>query len=198
VTFVGKFKQLSRVHAPKREFWGAFDSVPLIEWLNRKGRPAKDPVEQLIQLNGQLGTPLRDVAGEIRSLVGRYVRGAAVAKAPSVGEITIYKWEVAWHVVGRMHKAQGQALIRLLHLAEQGLLSHIRQCAWKECRLWFFAKFEHQHFHSGRCQQRAAKSSPEFLEKHKNYMKRLRRQKKLLEARELERLKIKPQKRRGK
>lgn len=186
------------MHATKREFWGAFDSVPLIEWLNRNGRPAKDPVEQLIRLNGELRTPLRDVAGEIRALVGRHVSKSKVAKAPSVGEITIHKWEVSWHVVGRMHKAQGQALIRLLHLAEQGLLSHIRQCAWKECRLWFFAKFEHQHFHSGRCQQRSAKSTPEFLTKHKNYMRRLRRQMKLREAKELELSKTKSTKKRPK
>ena len=60
-----------------------------------------------------------DTINALRALVGRHVSKSKVAKAPSVGEITIHKWEVSWHVVGRMHKAQGQALIRLLHLIER-------------------------------------------------------------------------------
>jgi hypothetical protein len=198
---VGRFKQLSRVHAPKREFWGAFDSVPLIEWLNQKGRPARDPVEKLLQLHGQLGAPLRNVPREIQSFVSRLVSDLKLAVAPTVSDVAVGRWQVTWRPawpLNKMRPLQGLALVKLLHLADQGLLSHIRQCGWKECGQWFFAKFDHQHFHSGRCRQRAAKSTPEFLQKHKDYMRRLRRQKKLLEARELERLKIKPLKRRTK
>ena len=166
----------SHVHKNARDFWGAFESVALCEWLNRKkkDRGTPDPVEKLILLNEQLNTPLRDVAGEIRSLVARVVSKYAVASAPVVGDISVHGWEVSWRVVGRLPMAQGLALLRVVQLAEKGMLSHVRRCGWKECNKWFFQKVSHQNFHSNHCQQRANKSTEQWKKKHREYMKQMR------------------------
>lgn len=63
------------------------------------------------------------------------------------------------------------AIIQIIDLAREGLLSRIRRCP---CRGWFFAKFSHQRFCCTRCQQAYFRSSPEYREKRKKYMKDLR------------------------
>jgi hypothetical protein len=176
---MGSAKHQSHVHA--REYWGELDAGPLCEWLNRKYRPAGDPIEKLIRLNGELATPLRDVVGEIRSMVGKLVRKSKLAVAPVVGDVTTELWTVSWNLVGKMPPAQGLAFVKLLHLADKGLLDRVRKCAWEKCSRWYYARFEHQGFCSTRCQQQAARSTPAWREKRKDYMRRLRRVKKLQE-----------------
>jgi hypothetical protein len=172
-------RQQSHVHA--REYWGEFDAGPLCEWLNRKGRPAGDPIEKLIRLNGEIATPLRDVAEEIRSVVGELVRKSTLAVAPVVGDVTTKAWAVSWRLVGNMLPMQGLALVKLLHLADKGLLDRVRQCAW--CSRWFYARFEHHRFctlirGTKSCEQQSARSSPAWKKKRRDYMQRLRRTKK--------------------
>lgn len=179
---MGTVRRQSHVHA--REYWGEFDAAPLLQWLNRKGRPPGDPIEKLIVLNQHPRTPPRDVAREIKTIVSRLVRRSKLAIAPAVGDVTIMGWSVAWHPVGNMAPLQALALIRVLQLAEKGLLGSVRQCVWSECERWFFARFKHQVHCSTRCQQRDAKAKPEFKAARREYMRRLRRQKKLREMRE--------------
>jgi hypothetical protein len=193
VLYMGKSRPLSHVH--EREYWGELDAGPLCQWLNRKDRPAKEPIEKLVRLNSELGTPMRDVAREIQSIVGALVRRFKVAVAPVVRSVTTQSWEISWGLVGKMAPAQGLALVKVLHLADKGLLMRVRKCAWQECGRWYFARFQHQEFCSGRCQQRAARSTQEWKDKRKAYMKRLRRETKL---REQKWLRISEAKRKGK
>jgi hypothetical protein len=176
---MGMSKTQSHVHA--LEYWGELDAGPLCQWLSRKDRPAGDPIEKMVQLNSKLATPLRDVPSEIRSLVAKLVRKSKLAVAPVVGDVTTESWTVSWNLVGNMAPAQGLALVKLLHLADKGLLMRVRKCAWQECLRWYFARFEHQEFCSTRCQQQAARSTHAWKEKRKDYMRRLRRAKKLQE-----------------
>jgi hypothetical protein len=170
-------KALSHVHA--RSYWGEMDASPLIAWLNSKRRPAGDPVEKLIEMNGSL---LIDVTPEdIRSYLERLVRVTKLAVAPAVAGIDPGRWEVDWRMVGSMDPDQGLALVKLLHLADKGLIDRIRKCRKKSCSRWFYAKFEHQRFHSERCQQETFKADLSWKKKRREYMKRLRADRRLQE-----------------
>jgi hypothetical protein len=169
-------KRQSHVHA--REYWGELDAAPLCEWLNAKNRPASDPVEKLLRLSGERDTPLRAVVRETRDGVSALVRKYKIAVAPVVGDVRDGEWEVHWRLVGKMPPKQGLAFIKLLHLADKGLLARVRQCARKECARWYFARFEHQGFCSSRCQQLNAKSAESWKAKRREYMRQLRATKK--------------------
>jgi hypothetical protein len=79
-----------------------------------------------------------------------------------------------------MSRAQALALYNLLQLAEQGLLDRVRQCARQECRKWFFARFATQKFDDKECQLAAYHSDPQWKQYRREYMKKLRRDEKVL------------------
>jgi hypothetical protein len=176
--------RLRHVHA--REFWGEGDGQILTAWLNRKNRPAGDPVEKLVRLLSGPVDPLRDVRREIGNIVRLSVRQSGFAMSPAVSVTATGEWSVKWILLGSMKPEHGLAFIKLLRLAEDGLLARVRQCAWQECRRWHFQRFTHQVFCTSRCQQRAAHSTPQWKAARRIYMRRLRRQIKNRERKELE------------
>jgi hypothetical protein len=178
-------KQRSHVHA-SRSYWGEFDAGQVVDWLNSKTRPAGDPVEKLIRLNAQLpgfDSKMRPIERELRSFFSALVGKSKLAVAPVLKDIAPNHWTVQWGPVGRMYSLQALAVIKLLHLADKGLLGRVRACGRKECGEWFYAKFAHQRFHSERCQQEAYRSDPEWKHRRAEDMKRLRNEKKLREQR---------------
>jgi len=181
-----------RSHVHPRSYWGELDAGPLLEWLNSKARPASDPVEELIEMNQRL--PIEVTAEEIGSYLAELVRLSKLAVAPVLGDVGPMKWQVDWRLVGRMPPSQGLALVKLLHLADKGLIGRVRRCAAKQtkqvgprawstvsCGKWFFAKFAHQRFHSEKCQQETFKRDPDWKKQRAEYMKRLRAERKLRE-----------------
>jgi hypothetical protein len=170
-------KPLSHLHA--RSYFGDTDAAPVITWLNSNARPGGDRVEKLLELNGQ-----RDVLHaeqRIGSYLARLVRATKLAVAPVLISVTPTRWQIDWRLVGRMGPAQGLAVIKLLHLADKGLLAQIRKCARRECHVWFFARFRHQLFCSAKCQQQTFRADPAWKKKHAEDMRRLRHQKRLQE-----------------
>jgi len=167
-----------------RSYFGEFDSGPLLEWLNKRGRPANDPVEKLIRLNADLdGFSVGDVVKEIQTSVAAIVRRAKLGVAPIVGAVGPKSWDVDWRLVGKMYPPQALALIRLLHLAARGALDRVRHCENKKCGRWFYGRFSHQRFHSLVCQQETFRHDPDWQAKRREYMKDLRQRKKLQEQR---------------
>jgi hypothetical protein len=63
------------------------------------------------------------------------------------------------------------AIIRILQLAQEGLLARITRC---DCGDWFYARTKLTKFCCTRCQQRFYKKSPEWRAKRRIYMKELR------------------------
>jgi hypothetical protein len=179
-------------HGYTRSYFGEFDSAPLLQWLNRKGRPANDPVEKLVRLARNLGDARalvlgRDHAEEIRATVSGTVRRFKVGVAPVVGSVTPGTWEVDWKLTGnKMPPLQGLALIRLLHTASHGLLDRIRECEWHECKKWFFARFSHQECCSAIHQQKRVRSTEQWKKQKREYMQRLRAEARQREKRQLE------------
>jgi hypothetical protein len=153
----------------------------LIDWLNAKGRPGNDPVEKLLEWNARMQSEVPWPVDETKAYLARLVRRTKFAVAPVLVGLRPNRWQVDWRLVGRMAAAEGLALIKLLQLAEQGLLGRVRKCAKKECGRWFFARFQHQRFDKAKCQQETFRSDPEWKQKRAEHMRRLRHDKKLQE-----------------
>jgi hypothetical protein len=174
-----KTPQKARSHVHAKSYFGELDAAVVVNWLNSKRKLAGDPIEKLVELNQQL--PIQATEHQIETFLGRLVRRAKVAVAPVLKSAAPDYWQIEWKPVGRMDPEQGLALIRLLHMADKGLIGRVRKCAKEACGKWFYAKFEHQRFHSERCQQETFKTSPAWKKQRAEYMKRLRQEKKLRE-----------------
>lgn len=174
-------KARSHVHDRNYSYFGEFDSRPLIEWLNSPKRPAGDEVEQLLSMNAQL--PIHVTEHEVVAYLGRVVRRSKVAVAPVLAGASPDRWQIEWRLVGHLPPSQGLAVIKLLHLAERGLVGRVRKCARSQCTKWFFARFQHQRFHTERCQQETFKGSPEWRAQRAQYMRELRHKEALRERR---------------
>jgi hypothetical protein len=167
-------KRKRRVHPKLRAklhvFSGEDDAVPLCDWLNQTNRPAGDPVEKFINLYNQIG--VRDPR-DLQTFVHRLTdHGFAVAPSLNfTGTEFKLSWDPVWPRSLKLTPDQGLALIKALRLAEKGLLSRVRQCAWQKCSQWYFARFEHHVCCSTKCQQRYARSTPEWKERRKLWMR---------------------------
>jgi hypothetical protein len=178
---MGKAKEQSHGHT--RSYFGEFDAAPLLDWLNRKDRPRGDPVEKLIRLDASVGDVRamvlgNDSAKEIHATVAAVVRRYKIAVAPVVGSVAVGSWEVDWRLVGKMPPLQGLAFVKLLHLASRGVLDRIRQCKWERCAKWYFARFNHQGCCCARHQQNHVRATEQWKKHKREYMQRLRAEKK--------------------
>jgi len=173
-----------------RTFWGESDASPLLDWLNRKDRPHLDPVERIVLLHKELrDAPAAfrrylarkgDSRDAIRKLVAETVRTWRFTLVPVVGNTLEGSWVADWRHLARVSPAQALAFVKALHLANQQLLDRIRQC--RKCGTWFFARMIHKEFCSTRCQQLYIRSTDKFKKERREYMRRLRRTKKLQQA----------------
>jgi hypothetical protein len=166
-------------HVHERSYFGESDASVVVEWLNSKRKLPGDPIEKLLEFNSQL--PIQATEQQVETYLARLVRRSKLAVAPVLISAAPDVWRIDWRLVGRMDPEQGLALVKLLHLADKGLIGRMRKCAKKDCPKWFYAKFEHQRFHETQCQQETFKTSPEWRKQRAEYMKRLRQEKKLQE-----------------
>jgi hypothetical protein len=63
----------------------------------------------------------------------------------------------------------GEALQIILKLTQIGCLTRLRRCA--HCHRWLYARFRHQMFCSGRCQQKNYTKSEQFKAHRRRYMR---------------------------
>ena len=173
--------QKTQSHLHDKSYWGEMSAAPVVQWLNSKKRSTRDPVERLINLNSQQlegglsGVQARE---EIHSFFSALVRQSKLAVAPVLSDVSTSRWNVAWRMVGKMDPLQGLALVKLLHLADGGLLDRVRKCASEDCGSWFYQRFSHQQFHSKKCQERTFRAKPGWKERHAEQMRQLRHTKK--------------------
>jgi hypothetical protein len=191
-------KAHSHVHA--RSYFGEDIAKGLLEWLNSP-RKRPDLVEEFLQASMELALGVNDFAAvkKIKAVLHKadlkripYLHVPFVQKGErwspgrrhSVPRLVLdrSRWDVQWDPVSKsMIRAQAVAFSSCLDLGATGLLGRIRTCKREACGQWFFAKFEHQRFHSEQCQQQTFKSSPEWKKQRAEYMKRLRHEEKLRE-----------------
>ena len=77
---------------------------------------------------------------------------------------------------------EGDTLLRILGIAETGDLHRLRQC--RHCGNWLFARVRHQDYCNTECQQLNFRTSDEFKDKRKRYMRKYRRDERDREKRE--------------
>jgi hypothetical protein len=179
-----KTSKKAHSHVHGRSYFGEFDGNVVVDWLNSKRRPQGDPIEKLIELN--VGRPFKSIEEDVDTYLRRLIRRSKFALAPLIKSAVPGHWEIAWNSVGDMDHDQSLALVKLLHLANEGLIGRVRRCARKECGTWFYAKFDHMRFHSKTCQESTFKSSPEWREARRSYMRRERHNQKQRMKRQLE------------
>jgi|ERR1035437_8769003 hypothetical protein len=63
----------------------------------------------------------------------------------------------------------GEALQIILKLTQIGCLTRLRHCA--QCQKWLYARFRHQMYCSGRCQQKNYTKSEQFKAHRRRYMR---------------------------
>lgn len=72
-------------------------------------------------------------------------------------------------------------IMPFLELTQSRLESNLIQCA--HCQSWFLRRFEHQQYDRDECKTAALAADPEHKLERRQYMKELRRRKKLLKRR---------------
>jgi hypothetical protein len=80
------------------------------------------------------------------------------------------EWVFDDDVISGKHFAGESIVIRCaIRLARAKLLNRVQEC---RCGMWFYAKFKHQHFCSGRCRKKHYESSETFKSERRDYMRR--------------------------
>jgi hypothetical protein len=64
---------------------------------------------------------------------------------------------------------EGDAVLRLLRIIEEGHFHRLRKCHY--CSKWLFARFKHQRYCGKKCQMTAYKSTQEWKTKRRKYMR---------------------------
>ena len=184
-----------------REALGAFEGKTLAEWLNQPRR-TKDHrrIERLLDNLAILfsiraeGPPegiayfaheyadflgirkrqvkaLKQAAKEVQLGLARYRMRPVLRTLDTTGKsksaATLeFDWDYGESLAAR-------AVLLIMSLGNLGLVQRVRRC--RKCNRWFYGKFSHQEFCSPKCQQTHYKSSPEWREHRKQYMRKYRR-----------------------
>jgi hypothetical protein len=177
----------SRVHV----FRGQDLAAPILTWLKRPKRRKSDRVEALVRLESERskffpGASVGDDPSErIAQLVNDTMRvwGFGLVHTATA---TLHDWTVDWKpkLSRRAGPDEQLAFHNCCLLKRQGLLDRIRQCGRPGCGEWFFAKFDHQNFHSEDCRKAELSADEARKEKRREHMREWRAtSKKIKEAR---------------
>ena len=182
-------------HVLRREFAGERDSKPLVSWLNERPRTRYHGRMELLLADlsvvrlhhrGIYGwdpssywSPdvigaVEELPSEVRRSLRRVQRELAHYRSwPQLyGVNGVGHMQFAWIGVSR-DRGFRHALHCMTMLGRQGLLERVKQCG--KCRRWFYARFAHQGYCRPACQQAGYKSSEEWREHRKEYMREYRR-----------------------
>jgi hypothetical protein len=135
-------------------------------------------LERLLQVADQrAGTAdaqeLEHLDREIQTILSQYrMYPVVIAWSPR-------HWMTDWRPLARrVPQEEGTALLKLLTLAEQGLLPNLKRCANLECKQWFFARYSHQKCHTDACRLARLQADPDRRESRKRYMRESRKHRK--------------------
>lgn len=133
----------------------------------------------------QLFAEAYEIADRLNELLLRYRLTPSIE--PRLGEGGVYvRWTASKSSRGAVVVVQSSAhfapepamdepgaIQKMLALSRNGYLDRVRKCV--ACEQWFYARFSHAKFCSRGCQQRYFRSSEEFKEHKKQYMRTLRK-----------------------
>jgi hypothetical protein len=126
------------------------------------------------------------IADRLNELLLRYRLTPSIS--PRLGEGGVYvRWNAMKTSAGAVVPIQGfaateppeppmdepGAIQKMLALSRNGYLDRVRTCV--ACEQWFYARFSHAKYCSRGCQQRYFRSSEDFKDHKKRYMRALRK-----------------------
>jgi hypothetical protein len=159
----------------RERYYGEDSGRIVADWLNRH-KQETDPIRRLLAADSEFhagGFRPFEAARKIDSTLREVLCAARFAIAPVLVEATIDQWRLDWRPIHFKKRGPALAIQKFLDLASEGLLGHLRQCAW--CKQWFFARFSHQRFDSNDCQLADFRSDPKWKKQRADYMRRRRR-----------------------
>ncbi len=159
-----------------RRFDGEDDARYVLELLNQQTNDAPTRAAQkrilkvvraLQELSRTRSRAMRETANrELQRYRNFYPTIAGVSETGRV-EIDFAFRIPLGHPDSITHLRRMESFKGLVALGRKGLLGRLRQCKWKECQRWFFAKVNHQACcpKPARCYQKLYESSPEYKSK---------------------------------
>lgn len=180
-----KPRPLASSHVHDRSYLGEESARPLIDWLNSH-RMKADLIEKLLEL---IKTADRSDStsefSETCKKIERVRRELPMKFKPKFvfAGRWIFEWESISHDL--YERMRSSALVTVFELAAQGLASRVRKCGKPGCNRWFWAKFEHQKFHSKLCQEQHYHANPTWKARRAQRMRELRQQERERELRQI-------------
>lgn len=113
------------------------------------------------------------------SIANRQIENCLVF--PQITQPTKTGWNIRWLPDPKATEDQRfmtAAMQQVLSLAEQNVLSRVRQCAHEPCGRWFDGRNPKKEFHTEKCRNRTyyADLTPATIRKKRKYMKRKMRE----------------------
>jgi len=180
-----------------RHSLGTYEGNLLTQWLNQPRRTqdhrrierlldnlamlfsvrAEGPPEGIAAMLQELGVQNRQIqvfkqcAKEVERELARYRMRPVLRTLDTTGKSKLaatleFNWDCGESPAAR-------AVLLIMSPGNLGLVQRMRRC--HKCNRWFYGKFSHQDFCSPKCQQTHYKSSPEWREHRKQYMRKYRR-----------------------
>jgi hypothetical protein len=192
VTFEMAKNKTTRRHT----FPGEIDAPVVLEWLANPIRPPNDLIEKWVTIEGILQRqfpPDGELGREISELINKEINRLGLAWTwRATPTNTGYDLEFGLALDKEKVKKwtePDKTLVTVIpfarKLASEGMLSRFRKCENKDCENkgrggWFYAKLEHQRFHSNECRRSALAVDPGWRRQRADWVREYRRTKKLL------------------
>jgi hypothetical protein len=177
-------------------FPGEIEAPVVLEWLRNPIRPPNDLIERWVTIDGILQRqfpPDGELGRELSELINKEVHrlGLAwtwIARPTNAGYYLEFGAAYDWEKVQKWSEPD-KILATIIpcarKLASEGTLNRFRKCENKDCENkdrggWFYAKLEHQRFHSNECRRSALAVDPEWKRKRADWVREHRRTLKLL------------------
>jgi predicted RNA-binding Zn ribbon-like protein len=151
----------------KRHYFGQEIAEPAVKWFNEQSDGPRTPLGTLVRLLGEFDYKPRSLKA-INSLLRRY------AAVPTMDlDRPRNSWKMSPIPKGKkISAAELDAFFGVMDLFAEELLHRLRVCDKPGCAKVFFARFDHQKFHSLKCQQDVFQGDPKSREKRRRYMRR--------------------------
>jgi hypothetical protein len=177
-----KLKKVEKAIARKqRTFTGEELGFSLVDYLERKDRPPDDPVEGLIGLFEFPTNPhaIREFSEEaVRKRKHLRLQTARVLEVTTEGTVAVKEVPIYAHDAP-LQQPEAEVLRywnKCYALIGRGLLDRVRRCAKGDCRKWFYARFRHAVFHDEECRLAVESANPEYKERRREHMRKIREQ----------------------
>jgi hypothetical protein len=172
----------------RNRYWGEEQAGPLLDYLNGPRRRL-GKVEELLQANEAMLAGSNDAIRTIRKILERarlrpffelpMVESEKGTRRSPIGHGRVPKlvtdrtrWVIHWLPARRKNQAKELAFAAMIDLGRMGMLLRVKRCP--QCGRYYFQRMGKKAFCSYACNRKAYRSTPEWREKRRVYMRKER------------------------